>query len=1072
MNQSHKAAIATGSVFNFTMPESIREALTIAVEKYPDGRFVFIDEHESAHSVSYQTLWDKALNILGNLQALGCCSGQNIILDASNPSDFIPTLWAILLGGMTAVPLAPSKWNVRSHKEFTERMQSVHSKLNHPFTISNNPPLFHTNSCQPTSYMELNQAGQLGTPVSNSASLPAVMISTSGTTGKPQLVTLSGTALMHRWWPAGPENPNKNIFLNWMPFDHVMGLGLASPNCQSKINLNSECFIKNPTSWLTQIEKYKVSHAGMSNFGMRLISEACANKNWHLDSLKKVGVGTEMISVEICDTFVEMLVRNGAAADAVILGYGLSECGPVAGGETAYNPSSLQRSDQPPIIDKPSSGHSIRIVDELGQILNEGETGEIQVTGPTMTSGYHNDDEANMFLFTADKWIRTGDIGYLQDGLLCVTGRVKETITINSEKYSCIDMDATIQKIPGVLAAHVFNYLESNTQASKLGLVYVLDTTVKNKHHFEITIRKTFADAYGFGINRCKEIAADDIPRTRTGKLQRLLLADTFKGSTDSSDHAVQQHIASYSIEAEIAKIMSRFLSGAVPNATQDFFTLGGDSLGALMFTTAIEKELNIIIPPTIFTQHPTISAIVKFMSGSNATQSDRLILVPVQRGESDQTLFIMPSIWGNNAYASQLAAEIGSEFSVWTFHLKNKHTKMQSIAEFAKACCELIKTVQPKGFYHLVGHSFGGLIAYETANQLVSSGNKVGSLCIIDTIAKLEQRDFGISKITPKDLLVENHRHISKLYLPQTADVRVSYFKAKDSVYYCRSNPCAGWTYYAKQGVDIYDIAGDHQSIVKGKSRQQLAKHIADIVRGKSNLITPYLDITDQVRANIDKALQACIDGNLYAEINYLKLAIHLLRSAPSWLYMRLAHALHEGKDNKSAVKVYIDAQKNDPWPLTSHYRFRNMLQTIPNSPVTKNVLHVIKSINVDSPATAYMVGSLFMTVHDLNTAKASYELGLVMFPQSLELRIRVVEILILQKCYTDAEYQIKQSLEHEQENDVAYFKLGQCAMNLRNLELADACFKKCITFDPENTKAHSHIAQIQKFKHKYNMG
>jgi hypothetical protein len=56
MNQSHKAAIATGSVFNFTMPESIREALTIAVEKYPDGRFVFIDEHESAHSVSYQHL--------------------------------------------------------------------------------------------------------------------------------------------------------------------------------------------------------------------------------------------------------------------------------------------------------------------------------------------------------------------------------------------------------------------------------------------------------------------------------------------------------------------------------------------------------------------------------------------------------------------------------------------------------------------------------------------------------------------------------------------------------------------------------------------------------------------------------------------------------------------------------------------------------------------------------------------------------------------------------------------------------------------------------------------------------
>jgi acyl-CoA synthetase (AMP-forming)/AMP-acid ligase II/thioesterase domain-containing protein/acyl carrier protein len=1068
MNQSLKVALATGAAFQFTMPESIQEALKISVGKYPDGMFVLIDESETAQSVSYQTMWEDALNILGNLQSLTCRPGQKIILDASNPLDFIPTLWAILLGGMTAVPLAPSKWNIRSHREFAERMQSVHLKLNQPFTISDNQQLFHANGYQPTAYSHLKQTGQHGTIITSNSALPAVMISTSGTTGTPQLVTLSGRALMHRWWPSGPENPNKNIFLNWMPFDHVMGLGLASPNCQSKINLNATCFIKNPASWLMQIRKYKVSHAGMSNFGMRLISEAAANTDWQLDSLKKIGVGTEMISADICRTFIDMLIRNGAASNTVMLGYGLSECGPIAGGETAFNPDALQRSGQPPLIDKPTNGHSIRIVDELGLVLNEAEIGEIEVTGPTMTDGYHNDDEANARLFTADQWIRTGDIGYLQDGLLCVTGRVKETIIVNSEKYSCLEMDATIQKIPGVSVAHVFNYLESGLQVSKLGLIYTLDKTAINKQLFETIIRKTFADTYGFGIHRCQEITPQEIPRTRTGKLQRHLLAEFFKNNARLSKQSSPQNKDCNTLEAALANIMSKFLGGIVPNSTQDFFALGGDSLGALMFSAALEKELDITIPPTTFAQRPTISEIIKFITNSNAHAQDRLVLVPVQQGHAEQTLFVMPSIWGNNAYASQLAAEMGADFSVWTFHLGNKHAKIQSIVEFAKASCQLIKSVQAQGPYHLAGHSFGGLLAYEAAYQLVATGAKVSTLCVIDAIAKLEQRDFGISKTPHKNLLVENHRHISKLYLPQAADIRVSYFKAKDSVHYCRSDQSAGWAYYAQQGVDVYDIAGDHQSIVKGKSRQQVAKHIADIMRGESKTTIPFTVIADETRALIDKALQACIDGNLTIEIASITKAISALKSPPSWLLMRLAHALHQGKDNKSAVQVYLYAQKTDPWPLSSHYRFRHVLKLNPDSAMMKNVLEIIKAIKIDSAATAYKVGSIFMAVHDLNTAKKYFEAGLTICPKSLELRICIVEILILQKRHADAEQQIKLAFNYEQENDVAFLKLGQYAINLRRLELAELCFKKCIAIDPENQKALSNMEQINQIKSK----
>lgn len=1064
--KSTKPAIVYGSEFDFQMPQSLQAALTTAIDKYPNGEFIFVDEVEKTSKISYQEQLHNALNMLGQLQKLGCTKGHHVILDASSPQDFIPALWAVLLGGMTAVPLVPSQWNVKSHREFTERMHNTHLMLNRPLVISSNTQLFQANGCQPISFSQLKWKIKPGTPANSDTAQSAVMISTSGTTGKPQLVTLSGKAVMHRWWPAGPESPNKNVFLNWMPLDHVMGLGFASPNCQAKINLSAECFIKNPITWLTQIEKQKVTHAGMSNFGMRLINQAASGKTWCLGTIKKIGVGTEMISADICSAFIEMLIRNGAVDDAVILGYGLSECGPVAGGVRAYRPESIRRSNQPPLIDRPTSGHAIRVVDDFGNLLNETEVGEIQVAGPTMTNGYYNDIEANAFLFTADKWLRTGDVGYLQDGYLCVTGREKETISVNSEKYSCIEMDSAIQKISGILVAHVFNFFEPETQASKLGLVYVLDGNVSNKAQMESDMRRIFADTFGFGLNLCKEIKEHDLPRTRTGKLRRHQLVNLLNINSTKVNYSKPQQDATASVQNVIAKIMSRFLGGVVPKPKQDFFSLGGDSLGALMFLVAIEKELNINMPPAIFSQDPTVEAIIKFSGKQGGNLSSELRLVPVQKGHSEHILFITPGIWGKNAFASQFATEMGAQFSVWTFHVGSKHFKMQSITDFAKACCVLIKAAQPKGPYNLLGHSFGGLLAYEIACQLIFSGEKVNTISIIDAIAKLEQRDFGISKTKPANFLVENHRYISRLYLPKVANVSVSYFKAKDSVYYSHSDQASGWDYYAKQGVAVYDISGDHQSIVKGKSRQLVAKYVAENICGKIKITAPHSSIPEETRLFIDKALQATIDKDLRTEIYCLTKSINSYRDCPSWIYMRLAFALYDNRDIKSSVQVYIDAQKRDSWPLNSHYRFRNVLKLIRQSSLAKSVLEVVENVAIDSPATAHMVGAIFRALQDLTLATKSYESGLVLFPQSLELRVSLVETLIAQKSNAIAESQIKFALTLEQENDVTFFKLGHYALSLNNLELASQCFKKCIAIDPENTKAHANIEHIKKLK------
>lgn len=1062
---SGKIAYAAGSSFDFSMPASIQQALEIAAQKYPEGKFVFTDSLASELIISYSAMWSRALNLLGNLQKLGHTIGEHVVLDASSPEDFIPALWACLLGGMIAIPLAPSKWNKRSHREFSERLRNIYAKLKHPVAISNQETLFKNNKCITYSYRRLIETSIIGQPVECDATLPAVMISTSGTTGSPQLVVLSGRALMHRWWPAGPDNPNSNCFLNWMPLDHVMGLGFAGPNYLTKISLNTECFIKNPSLWTSVVQHYQVTHAGMSNFGMKLINDHYASnqlqlKSLKLESLKKVGVGTEMISSKTCQDFIQLLTHAGATSDAVILGYGLSECGPVAGGSTPFTPNAISDLRLPPLIDIPTQGHSIRIVDESGQIMAEQEIGQIEVCGPTMTSGYFEDDTANKLLFTKDLWLKTGDVGYLHNAYLCVTGRIKETISVNAEKYSCIEMDLLIESIPNIQVAHVFNFIESEQQITKLGLVYVSDIEPGEAEKLESKIRKTFSDRYGFGIYRCQKIAFSDIPRTRTGKLQRHLLPMLLQPIQPPKQYTTSHE----KLQDKIAAIMSKFLDGVTPEINQDFFMLGGDSLGALMLTAALERELSIDVPPAIFAQAPTITGILLQHSKSkNRTDSNRVELVLVQQGHSDKTLFLAPSIWGNNTYASQLATEMGEMFSVWTFHLTDKNRKMQSIGEFAEACCKQLKLAQPEGPYHLAGHSFGGLIAYEMACQLSAVGDQVATLCVIDTIAKLEQRDLGAAKAQPKDTLVDNHRHISKLYLPQISNLCVHYFKAKDSVYYCRSDQTAGWAYYAKAGVYIYDIPGDHQSIVKGKPRKLIAQNIAAIIRGKITSVV-YGNFSEQACKHINLALKSCIEGELSAEIRHLIQAVKSLNAAPSWLWMRLAHALYDNHDIKSSVLAYIHAVKNDPWPLTSHYRYRQILSMITSGNIAKNVLTAIRHVQVDRPATAFMIGQIFASQKDLMSAKKYYLAGLELFPQSLELVNSIVEILISEKNHAEAEQRIRQAIKIEQENDVIFLKLVKHAAKINQFELADACLRKCIAIDPDNRSAQA-IMQKVKF-------
>jgi acyl-CoA synthetase (AMP-forming)/AMP-acid ligase II len=135
---------------------------------------------------------------------------------------------------------------------------------------------------------------------------PALFVLTSGATGRRRLVMLTARAIINRWWPSIPVAQEASAFFSWLPFDHIMGMGIASPNLPAKIYLPTGQFVASPAFWLDGVMQFGVTHSTMTNFGMSLIERYVASapdRNWDLSSIRKIGIGAEDISPELCRRF-------------------------------------------------------------------------------------------------------------------------------------------------------------------------------------------------------------------------------------------------------------------------------------------------------------------------------------------------------------------------------------------------------------------------------------------------------------------------------------------------------------------------------------------------------------------------------------------------------------------------------------------------------------------------------------------------------------------------------------------------------------------------------------------------
>ncbi|NEP17338.1 MAG: AMP-binding protein [Leptolyngbya sp. SIO4C1] len=787
-------AIAYGPAFELAVAyQSPADYLQQAVERLPQGELISLQPQGVCTRHTYAQIWQQATCYLRGLRDHSLVTGDCVVLLLEHCEDFVTALWSCLLGGIVPIPVKAA--TIPDLERLNTQLQSILALVEQPVFITTYEISRSLNSRSLLAQLKvvyLEEIGSLSPDTQFHHSTPdalSALFLSSGTTGQPKLVSLSAQTVVNRLLSSQSHSPEAITSLNWLPLDHASAnLRLANPDVQRKICLPTDYFLRDPLCWLDSLERYAVTQANITNFGMALVTRAVTTapeRRWDLSALCNLGIGAEAISPQTYHAFINCLKPFGLRPAFVFTGYGMTECGTIVSGrfclpslETSASveaaddkmASKTTEASQFLSVGSPNRGFAVRIVDDQSQLLAEGERGQVQVRGPATATGYYGKAEASQRLFTADGWLQTGDIGFMREGCLVLTGRSKDIIIINAKNYACQQIEQIVEAVAGVEPAFTTACAvrQSDSVTDELAVFFCTVLSEVETVQLQQRIRAALAMQLGITPAYLIPITKADIPRTALGKVKRSVLADRLAAGNFSTQLQRLSQLAEdlrqtdftapqTPLEKTLAAIWSTVLQQPSIGLRDNFFELGGQSLLAVQAAVAVEQQLGIQLPLATFLRAPTVQAMAAVIE-QNDWQQFWQPLVPIQlavkTAERRAPLFCVHGGGFNVLIYRALAVQLGADQSVYGLQARGLKGGFVSarVGEMAADYLQLIRTLQPQGPYCLAGLSNGGQIAFEMARQLQQQGESVALLAVFDsyapgglTLLPLAQRAYSV---------------------------------------------------------------------------------------------------------------------------------------------------------------------------------------------------------------------------------------------------------------------------------------------------------------------------------------
>ncbi|WP_193657821.1 aminotransferase class III-fold pyridoxal phosphate-dependent enzyme [Bacillus cereus] len=652
------------------------------VSKDKNRGITFILNDEKEQFVSYQQVYTNALHTLGYLQEKGLKAGDELVfqVDDNDLYSFVSLFWGCILGGIIAVPMS-----VGSNDEQRKKLFKVWETLNNPYVITTNQTIkrllqytkenHYVNILEQLikrsiSLEEMGESKKRGKIHQTSAQEIAFIQFSSGSTGNPKGVMLTHENLLYNTRAINSrfKTTLEDAFLSWTPLTHDLGLimfhltpVLAGVN---QYLMPTSLFIRRPSLWIKKTNDHKATIIASPNFGYKYFLSRFKPEiagNWELSHVRVILNGAEPISAKLCHEFLNQLAKYGLKQNIMHMAYGLAEASvAVSIDRYDFKPIHLHRhqlnvgeliseveesnKDCLTFVDEgiPVDDCLIRICDNGDHELPDNVIGHIQITGKNVTQGYYNNQKATEKLMTEDGWARTGDLGFIRDERLIMTGRAKDIIFVNGQNVYPHDIERAAEDIEGIelgtiAACGIYN---PSTQEEDIVVFVRFKRKLEEFIHLAKELRGYIGERTGWRISDI--IPIRQVPKTTSGKVQRFKLAEDYQNgiyrsiseeleqlmvSNELKEEVEQLGLLKDQIEENLLKIFRTRLQLEKISAYDRYFEMGATSLQLVEIAEHMERELGVQIEVADFFAYPTISKLSGYIEQNwkNLPKGDKI---------------------------------------------------------------------------------------------------------------------------------------------------------------------------------------------------------------------------------------------------------------------------------------------------------------------------------------------------------------------------------------------------------------------------------------------------------------
>lgn len=861
---------------NYPSDKTIADLFEEQVLKTPDNVALIRNEL----TITYRQLNESANKLARYLLKQGVKEGSNVGLLVSRGFNMIIGMYGILKAGGAYIPIDP-EYPVERQKYILSQSSASHLIADDDYPVRDLIPdvkFINFNTSDFTNFNNTNLKHHI-----NSHQL-AYTIYTSGSTGVPKGVMIEHHSAVNLiLWVNNRFNISQHdrvLFITSMCFDlsvyDVFGLlsaggSVVIANQQEVINVEK---LKN------LLHHYKITFWDSVPTTMNyLVRELKISKDAYiLESLRLVFLSGDWIPVQL-PVEIKKYFPN---ANVISLG-GATE-GTIWSNYFPINQVKPNWISIP--YGKPITNNFFYVLNEQLQPVPPGVEGELHIGGVGVARGYANDKKKTDYSFISDpfnhdadgRMYRTGDLGrMLPDGNLEFLGRRDSQVKIRGYRVELGEIENVLNTSELVSQAVVISKGD-NEGNKKLIAFFVANSDPFNKTSILAYLKSKLPEYMIPAVL----VELKQLPLTSNGKIDKKALLDMDVSGLTNNLYTAPLNDR----QLKLAQIWQEILGVDKIGIHDNFFELGGHSLMAVRMITKLETEIGIRLPLSILFKYPTIHSLLSSLEENNPElQSSWKSLVPIKASGHKMPVYIIHGSGLNVLNFRDIAMHVDPEqpvFGLQAKGLNGMEDPLDDMKEIAKSYIKEILEHNPDGPYAIAGYSFGGYVAVEMRNQLELLGKKVKMLAIFDTNAVetvIHQKWhisllFKLKKQIPKFLwilkslytrpaatinyqtflllkfaktsaktFIRSDKANSSTFYSQLEKINkkqwdafqnyslnpfndiVFLFRAKYRIYYVNDFKYLGWQKYAQKGVKVYEVPGDHRTMLLPPNAKEFAR-------------------------------------------------------------------------------------------------------------------------------------------------------------------------------------------------------------------------------------------------------